>query len=141
MPEYFSQTANDAPWWLLLPAPTPPFYLEQKQICRTNRKVNRKASIMWALLMARVFEVRPLKCPHCGQVIKIINFITQKTVIQKFLGHLGLHTESPTTDPARSPLQVEMHFSQRHSNRDRTGNGNLSVDGNLFDQTHWPNSP
>jgi hypothetical protein len=29
-----------------------------------RRKANRKASIMWALLMARIFEVMPLKCPR-----------------------------------------------------------------------------
>ena len=69
-------------------------------------------------------------------------FITeQKTVIRKILGHLGLPTEPPTTSPARSPPQVEMHFAQRHRNSDRTGDRNLSGDGNLFDQTHWPNSP
>jgi hypothetical protein len=87
-----------------------PFHLEQKKRnCRTNRKANRrkanrKASIMWALLMARIFEVMPLKCPHCGQVINIISFITHKTLIQKILGHLGLPAEPPKTAPARSPV-------------------------------------
>jgi hypothetical protein len=117
-----------------------PFPLAQKKRnCRTNCKANRKASIMWALLMARIFEVMPLKCPHCGQVMKIISFITHKTLIQKILGHLGLPTEPPMTAPARSPPQVEMHFAQRHRNGDRTGD--LAGDGNLFDQTHWPNCP
>jgi hypothetical protein len=62
-----------------------PFHLEQNQDqnCRANRKANsreanRKASIMWALLMARILEVTPLVCPHCGQPMKIISFITQR---------------------------------------------------------------
>ena len=114
-----------------------PCHLEQKRNCRANRR----ASMMWAMLMARIFEVMPLSCPHCGQGMKIISFITQKKVIQKILGHLGLPTEPPTTAPARAPPQIEIKFSemrfgeQRHRQSDRTG------DGNLFDQTHWPNSP
>jgi hypothetical protein len=78
--------------------------------------------------------------------MKIISFITQRAVIQKILGHLGLPVEPPKTAPARSPPQVEMHFSQRrHRKSDRTGDlagdGNLAGDDNLFDQTHWPNCP
>jgi hypothetical protein len=71
--------------------------------------------------------------------MKIISFITQRAVIQKILGHLGLPAEPPKTAPARSPPQIEMHFAQRHRNSVRTGD--LAGDGNLFDQTHWPNCP
>lgn len=113
-----------------------PFHPEQKQNCMTNRKANRKASIMWALLMARIFEVMPLSCPYCSSPMKVISFITDPTTINKILSHLGLPTKPPTTAPARAPPQIEMLFAERrHRKSDRTG------EDDLFDQTHWPNCP
>jgi len=46
----------------------------------------------WAMLLKRVFEVDPLKCPHCGERMKIISFIEQRQheLIQKILRHCGL---------------------------------------------------
>jgi len=64
-----------------------PFHLEQKQNCRSSGKANRKASIMWALLMARIFEVMPLKCPHCSSPMKVVSFITEPATIKKILSH------------------------------------------------------
>jgi len=46
----------------------------------------------WAMLLKRVFEVDPLKCPHCGGRMKIISFIErrQHEVIERILRHCGL---------------------------------------------------
>ncbi len=46
----------------------------------------------WGMLLKRVFEVDPLKCPHCGGQMKIIGFIErrQHEVIERILRHCGL---------------------------------------------------
>lgn len=72
----------------------------------------RRASVRWAMLMARIFEILPLKCPRCGQQMKIISFITQPEVIEKILNHLGEPTRPPPISPARSPPQPELDFDQ-----------------------------
>ena len=44
------------------------------------------ARYVWALLLARIYEVLPLLCPKCGGEMKIIAFITEGTVIRRFSG-------------------------------------------------------
>lgn len=60
----------------------------------------------WAMLIKRVFEVDPLKCPACGGPMKIIGFIEcrQQEVIERILRHCGLW-EGPirTLASARAP--------------------------------------
>ena len=44
----------------------------------------------WAALVNRVFEVDPLKCPHCGSKMKVVSFIErrQRDIVEKILrGH------------------------------------------------------
>ncbi len=60
----------------------------------------------WAVLIKRVYDVDPLKCPHCGGQMKIISFIErcQADVIEQILRHVGLW-EGPirTLATARAP--------------------------------------
>jgi len=42
----------------------------------------------WAELLRRIFEVDPLRCPHCGQEMRIVAFITVPAVIDRILAHL-----------------------------------------------------
>ena len=35
------------------------------------------ARYLWATLIARLFEIFPLTCPHCGAEMKIIAFVTE----------------------------------------------------------------
>jgi hypothetical protein len=71
-----------------------------------------KCSSTWAALIKQVYEVDPLKCPDCGEEMKIISFIEQhqEDVIEKILSHCGLldslnmDSEGGWTEPApRSP--------------------------------------
>ncbi len=43
----------------------------------------------WADLIRRVYEEDPLLCPHCGETMRIISFITDHRVARKILEHLG----------------------------------------------------
>ena len=46
----------------------------------------------------RIYEVDPLRCPHCGSEMQIIAWIEQSEVIRKILRHLNLWER-----PQRSP--------------------------------------
>ena len=67
---------------------------------------------MWALLLARIYEVLPLLCPQCGGEMKIIAFITGAVAIGKILNHLGEPTSPPRLLPARGPPLWEMQGSE-----------------------------
>ena len=51
------------------------------------------AHYLWAALIARIYEVFPLICPHCGGPMRIIAFITFSAGIHKILEHIGVDSE------------------------------------------------
>ena len=61
------------------------------------------AHYLWAALIARIYEVFPLICPHCGGPMRIIAFITFSADIHKILEHIGVDSEAPRIAPARGP--------------------------------------
>ena len=70
----------------------------------TEEPPHRKAArYVWALLLARIYEVLPLLCPQCGGEMKIVAFITGAVAIGKILNHLGEPTSPPRLLPARGP--------------------------------------
>ena len=42
----------------------------------------------WAKLIAKVYEVDPLVCPHCGEEMKVIAVIIDSSEVKKILRHL-----------------------------------------------------
>ena len=62
-----------------------------------------KAHYLWAVLIARIYEVFPLLCPLCGGQMRLIAFITEGTQIRKILDHIGVDSEPPHISPARGP--------------------------------------
>jgi len=58
---------------------------------------------LWAVLIARIYEVFPLLCPICGGQMRIIAFITHSADIRQRLEHIGVETELPRITPARGP--------------------------------------
>jgi hypothetical protein len=61
------------------------------------------AHYLWAVLIARIYEVFPLICPNCGGQMRIIAFITFSADIKKILEHIGVEPEAPRITPARGP--------------------------------------
>ena len=57
--------------------------------------------LLWALLLALIYEALPLVCPKCGGDMRIIAFINEGPVIRKILGHLGEPISAPLLAPAR----------------------------------------
>ena len=63
----------------------------------------RSAHILWAALIARIYEVFPLLCPICGGHIRIIGFITYSAGIRHILDHIGVQSEAPAIAAAHGP--------------------------------------
>lgn len=45
----------------------------------------KRVSLDWATLIARIYEVNPLRCVGCGANIKISGFITHQAEINRLL--------------------------------------------------------
>ncbi|MCE9554089.1 MAG: hypothetical protein K8T91_12035 [Planctomycetes bacterium] len=60
----------------------------QSEICNPKSEITS----VWAMLIQRVYEVDPLKCPKCNGTMKIISFIErgQSVVIERILKLCGL---------------------------------------------------
>lgn len=65
--------------------------------------VSRAARYVWAMLLARIYEVFPLTCPQCGGTMRIIAFIDDPTEVKQILKHLGETTAAPIPAPAHGP--------------------------------------
>ena len=53
------------------------------------------AHYLWAVLIARIYEVFPLLCPMCGGQMRLIAFITEGAQIRRVLEHIGVESEPP----------------------------------------------
>ena len=63
----------------------------------------RSAHYLWAVLIARIYEVFPLLCPNCGGQMRVIAFITHNADIGQILNHIGVDSQPPHIAPARGP--------------------------------------
>jgi hypothetical protein len=79
--------------------------------------VNHPARYAWAKLIARVYEIDPLKCLACGGQMTIIAFVMQASEIKKILEHVGLPTQAPKAAAARGPPQADL-WQQNGANVD-----------------------
>ncbi len=61
----------------------------------------RPALFLWAVLIARIYEVFPLLCPICGGQLQINAFITYSADIRHILEHIGVDAVPPRITPAR----------------------------------------
>ena len=63
-----------------------------------NEYIARKANLEdgCATLLARIYEVLPLICPHCGAEMRMIAAITDRPTIERILLHIG---QSPRPPP------------------------------------------
>jgi hypothetical protein len=61
------------------------------------------AHYLWAVLIARIYEVFRLLCPKCGGQMRLIAFITEGVQIRRILDHIGVDSEPPRISPVRAP--------------------------------------
>ena len=55
------------------------------------------------MLLARIYEILPLRCALCGAQMRIIAFITDAPARHSILTSLGEPTTPPEVAPARGP--------------------------------------
>ena len=67
------------------------------------RPTRPSAHYLWAVLIARIYEVFPLMCPNCGGQMRIIAFIAHSADIRQILDHIGMDMQPPQIGPARGP--------------------------------------
>ena len=73
-----------------------------------SKPFNRPRSrYLWAVLLARIFEVFPLTCARCGQEMRIIAFVIEAASVQRILDHIGEPSTPPGISPCRGPPQWE----------------------------------
>jgi hypothetical protein len=70
------------------------------------------ARYLWAMLLARIYEVFPLTCMRCGAEMRIVAFITEATPVQRILSHIGESATPPRIAPARGPPSWEEDDSE-----------------------------
>jgi hypothetical protein len=70
----------------------------------------RRCPPSWARLIAKVYQVDPLVCTHCGQRMSILAFVSDQHSISRILEHLGLRSpQQGRPPPAREILRVAEH--------------------------------
>jgi len=72
----------------------------------------RAARYLWAMLLARIYEVFPLVCGHCGAEMRILAFVTETASVTRILEHIGEPAKPPRLSPARGPPAGEVVFDQ-----------------------------
>ncbi len=55
------------------------------------------------MLLARLYEIFPLTCTHCGGEVRLIAFVTEAVPIREILEHIGEPTKPPRIHPPRAP--------------------------------------
>ena len=75
----------------------------------------RAARYAWALLLARIYEVFPLRCPTCGGDMRIIAFITEAAVVRDIL--LALKRADSATHHRPGPRSAAVGSARRCSER------------------------
>jgi hypothetical protein len=94
MPAQPAQTGANQGAPGVLPQPTPPEPVPTKR---------SPSHYLWAVLIARIYEVLPRLCPLCGGQMRLIAFITHSADIRQILDHIGVDSEPPHITPARGP--------------------------------------
>ncbi len=59
----------------------------------------RRLRRLWAQMIRRIYEVDPLRCPHCGSEMRILSFLLDPPVIRRILDHLTQHRRAEPRDP------------------------------------------
>ena len=80
------------------PAPCAP-----PAIVAAPRLAPPEASRRWASLLQQIFAVDPLACPSCHGAMRIVAFITQRSVIDQILTHLRTRASREAHAGPRSP--------------------------------------
>lgn len=79
------------------------------QTVATDTQPTFRAAHLWAVLLARIYEVLSWICPECGNPMRLIAFVTESEPVKRILTHVGEPNTPPPISPARSP-PLRDHF-------------------------------
>ncbi len=116
----------------LAPAAVPP---APASVASSGEPCQRAVSrYLWAMLLARIYEVLPLSCPICHSQMRIIAFINDAGTVGEILNHIGESTQPPRSAPARGPPLWEAAAAEQLESHPRWGSSAQSAPGSEFDQ-------
>ena len=90
------------------PVPSPVAGTDPCRHAQDRSPAAARARSRWAQLLARVYEIDPLRCPSCHGEMRIVSFLTDPPVVRQILEHLDLPIRPPILAPARGPPQHEL---------------------------------
>jgi len=84
--------------------PKPPAVSAREKKRREARRLTRQPSASprtpgWAYLLARVFQVDPFRCPHCGKPMELRCVVVRPPASSRILRGLGAPRAPPTPTP------------------------------------------
>ena len=103
---YGREDTNDVDPSGLVPSP-----VDGTDPCRQSQDRSpsaARARSLWAQLLARVYEIDPLRCPGCHGEMRIVSFLTDPPVVRQILERLDLPIRAPPLAPARGPPQHDL---------------------------------
>ena len=62
-------------------------------------------AFLWAMLIAKIYEICPVICPQCGGELTIVAFLTNLDSIQRLLIHIGEPVSPPQIVLTRLPVR------------------------------------
>ncbi len=77
--------------------------VDTEELTQSEPKAVSSSSYLWAMLMARIYEILPLVWPQCGGEMEIIAFITEIDPIHRVMNYIGELTRPPQIASARAP--------------------------------------
>jgi len=138
---YHGVFANRSRWRSRLPLPRPregttSAVPSQATMAATDRHAgSSRRRLSWAQLLARVFLIDVLRCPHCGGRRRILSFLTEPSTVRRILAHLEIPTTPPPLAPAALPLAPEgqwcVDVSGAEDERAWDGEPDVDADGDV----------
>lgn len=70
----------------------------------------RPLGSLWAVMLAKVYELMPILCRHCGAEMKPVAVIVDPQSLDRICPHQGQPAGIPKLAPARAPPQADLAF-------------------------------
>jgi hypothetical protein len=80
-----------------------------------EEEVRRIPSKGWAEMIRKVYEVNPMVCPKCGEVMKVVAFIIDYPAVDRIIDHLKLRFVAEKPPPSHVFEQVALTAAEEQA--------------------------